>query len=252
MTNKEYREHEGVSRSQLGVLLTETPMHFKFYQDNPKDSSSLNFGRACHKYILEKDEFYNEFAIIHEINRRTKEGKAQYEKFLQEHPDHDLITSEEFEQIKAMREVVWNEYPELVNGKVEQSFFWIDDATGEQCKCRPDVMVKINGRKYIVDYKTTDSCADGHFERSAKKYGYKMQAGMYREGVFQNNFDDYGFIFLAQEKKAPYAVRVYECTDEFLNEGYDQFREAIAIYHECKTSNNWYGYERTCLIEEGE
>ena len=28
-------------------------------------------------------------------------------------------------------------------------------------------------------------------------------------------------MFIAQEKEAPYAVRVYVCTDEYMNEGYD-------------------------------
>ena len=48
-------------------------------------------------------------------------------------------------------------------------------------------------RKFIVDYKTTDSCEDGHFERSARQYGYKFQSGMYTEGVTINTGDDYDF-----------------------------------------------------------
>ena len=35
-------------------------------------------------------------------------------------------------------------------------------------------------RKFIVDYKTSDSCEDGHFERSCRQYGYKFgKTGMY-------------------------------------------------------------------------
>lgn len=80
---------------------------------------------------------------------------------------------------------------------------------------------------------------------------------MYREGYFQNTFKDAGFVFVAQEKSAPYAVRVYMCSEEFINEGYNQFREAIGIYHACKVNNHFYGYEGPSgelseLIGEGE
>ena len=80
---------------------------------------------------------------------------------------------------------------------------------------------------------------------------------MYREGVFQNTFDDYKFAFVAQEKKAPYASRVYICDDDFVREGYEAFREAIGIYHWCKENDNWFGYQgpdnmTTLLIGEGD
>ena len=99
------------------------------------------------------------------------------------------------------------------------------------------------GKPYIVDYKTTESCENGHFERSAQKYGYQFQAGMYCEGVFQNTFTEYGFAFVAQEKTPPYASRVYICDADYIKRGYDTFRELIGIYHDCKLSGKWYGYE---------
>ena len=78
---------------------------------------------------------------------------------------------------------------------------------------------------------------------------------MYTEGVFQNTFEQYRFAFVAQEKKPPYVVRVYICTPEFVQQGYDKFRELIGIYHQCKKTGNWYGYEGpenmvTELLEE--
>ena len=95
-----------------------------------------------------------------------------------------------------------------------------------------------------MDYKTTTSCEDGAFERSCRKYGYKLQAGMYTEGVFNKLLNgDLGFAFVAQEKTPPYAVRVYFCDDGFIEEGTDLFRELIEIYHNCKESGEWPGYE---------
>lgn len=258
MSQKEYREAEGISRSEL-FKIARSPMHFKYAMENPADSTSLAFGRALHKYVLEKDDFGNDYIILPEINRRTKDGKAEYERYQLEAFDkgRELVSRADMTVIMAMYEAVMA-HPmarALLTGEHEKDFFWTDAVTGEKCKCRPDCMTEYGGSKYIVDYKSTDSCEDGHFERSCRKYGYKFQAGMYTEGVFQNTFEQYGFAFVAQEKNPPYAVRVYFCTPEFVAQGYDQFRELIGIYHSCKETGNWYGYEGamnvpTELLEE--
>lgn len=257
MTNGEYRAHEGISKSQL-FKIAKSPYHFKYAMENPQqDTKSLLFGRAAHKYILERDDFYQEFAIMPIMERRSNTGKERYERFIAENVGKDIISQDEFEIILQMAEVVKNnpEAAALLMGEHERSFFWIDGETGEACKCRPDCLTNYQGMKYIVDYKTTDSCEDGHFERSCRTYGYKLQAGMYTEGLFQNTLEQYGFAFVAQEKTAPYAVRVYLCTPEYIAQGYDQFRELIGIYHNCKETGEWYGYEGpmnliTELLEE--
>lgn len=261
VTNDEYRAKEGVSRSQLSILLSQTPLHFKYAEENKgkEDTPALVFGRAAHKYILEKESFFDEFAVAPQCDRRTKDGKEIYANFLIQSEGKSVISSDDYKAIEEMSKAI-DETPlarPLLTGECEQSFFWTDAETGEICKIRPDCITEYAGKKYLVDYKTTDSCADGHFERSVRKFGYKFQSGMYREGFFQNTFDDVGFVFVAQEKKPPYAARVYFCSDEFINEGCEQFRKAISIYHYCKETGNWYGYSGpdntlTYLYEEGE
>lgn len=246
ITNKEYRLSEGISRSELNILLTQSPMHLKYAQENAREETlALLEGRAAHKLILEPDTFFNEFALIPKCDRRTKEGKEIYSAFLSESEGKDILIEDSMIKVREMANaMLQNETAvKFLTGIHEKSFYWTDAQTGERCKVRPDCLTEVDGVKYIVDYKTTDSCADGHFERSVRKYGYKFQAGMYREGIFQNTFEDYKFAFVAQEKKPPYATRVYICNDDFINEGYEQFRQAIGIYHWCKEHNNWYGYE---------
>lgn len=258
MTDKEYREHEGISRSEL-FKISKSPLHFKYAKEHPaeSDSPSLLFGRAVHKYLLEPETFDSEFAVAPNVNKRTKAGKEEFARFMVENPGKEVITLDDFTKIQEMAMAVRKNpvAASLLKGTHEQTFFWTDSITGEKCKCRTDCITEFEGKKYIVDYKTTDSCEDGHFERSCRKYGYKFQAGMYTEGVFQNTLDQYGFVFVAQEKSAPYAVRVYFCTPEYVNQGYDQFREYLGVYHACKESGDWYGYEGpmntvTELLEE--
>lgn len=246
MTNKEYRQHEGVSSSQLKILFNKTPFHLKYAIENPEgDTPALLFGRASHKYILEKDDFFNEFAVAPVCDRRTKEGKELYNAFIEASENKEVISADDFARITEMDSAI-DSVPlarQLLTGICEQSFFWTDADTNEPCKCRPDCLTEFEGEKYIVDYKTTDSCTDGHFERTCRKYGYKLQTGMYCEGLYNNEFEEYGFAFVAQEKTAPYAVRVYICDPGFIKEGKDQFKTALGTYHYCKENDNWYGYE---------
>lgn len=245
MTNKEYRDHEGISKSQL-FKITKSPAHFKYFLNNPtEDSPALLFGRACHKYILEPETFFDEFAIQPNVDRRTKEGKTEYQKFLDESVGKDVISIVDYETIKEMADVIRNnKYANTLisDGEYEQSYFWTDEETGEPCKCRPDIVKQIKERHIIVDYKTTDDAETSAFMKSAIKYGYDLQAGMYSEGMKKNTGHDYMFVFLAQEKKPPYAINIVECNADFMAEGNQLFHDLLSLMHKCKVEDNWYGY----------
>lgn len=245
MSNKEYREHEGISKSQL-YKITQSPLHFKYALDNPtEDTPALLFGRAVHKYILEKEDFEKEFAVAPNVDRRTKAGKEEWALFQVNNEGKDIISQDDFETIKAMAEVVeCNKIAKrLLTGKHERSFFWEDEQTQEICKCRPDCLATIGDNHIIVDYKTTDNAEQEAFMKSAIKYGYDLQAGMYTEGMKSNTGNDYSFIFVAQEKKPPYAINILQADEYFMKEGNNLFHDLLGIYHECKLTDNWYGYE---------
>lgn len=244
-----YEEAEGIRRSDLWYI-SKSPRHFKWHMDHKGDeepSKALEFGILAHEAILDPEAFIKKYIGVPKINRRSIDGRESYEKLMKWCDEiHKVpIYEGDLKTIAAMMYAVELNKPAyaLLRGEHEKEFYWNDDLTGEPCKCKVDCLTEYEGKKYIVDYKTTESCADGHFERSAMKYGYQFQAGMYTEGVFQNTFEEYGFAFVAQEKKPPYAVRVYICEPGWVKRGYDQFREFIGIYHDCKQTGNWYGYE---------
>lgn len=245
-----YESAPGIRRSDLWVI-NKTPRHFKSHMAHKEDekSKALEFGIAVHMHTLDLQKFTDKYLIVGEdIDRRTKAGRETYKSILEccRRSGKTPLDEEEYEKIKSMfvslkfySPLAW----QLLQGEHEKEYYWTDDLTGEQCKCKVDCITEYQGKPYIVDYKTTDSCEDGAFERSARKYGYQFQAGMYCEGLFQNTFKEHGFAFVAQEKNPPYAVRVYICDPEWIKRGYDKFRELIGIYHYCKETDNWYGYE---------
>jgi exodeoxyribonuclease VIII len=65
---------------------------------------------------------------------------------------------------------------------------------------------------------------------------------MYSKGVEVNTGKKPIFVFIAIEKKPPYAINILQADELFVRRGYDLFREYIGIYSECKKTNVWWGY----------
>lgn len=244
MTEKEYRQSEGISRSELWRL-RESPEKFKWFQEHPEPSTpALIFGAAVHKLLLEPDTFDAEFAVAPECDRRTKDGKEAYGAFLPTADGKDIISLADYKAAAEMAQKAL-ETPfvkKLLDGEREKPFYWVDDLTGEACKIRVDCISTIGGKPVIVDYKTAADASTDGFTRSVLNYGYDFQAGMYCEGVEKVTGQKPLFVFVAQEKTAPYAVNILQADDLMVQRGCDIFRELIGTYHECKQTGNWFGY----------
>lgn len=244
MTEMEYRKHPAISRSELWHI-RESPQKFKYYKENPPEPTpALLFGQVFHKMLLEPDTFNYEFVVAPDANRRTKEGKQMWEDFVSEHENQTIITAEMCTHAKEMCDAVKREplAVKLLNGAAEVPFFWTDEMTGEDCKCRVDVLNTEYSQPIIVDVKTTADASTDAFIRSAINYGYDFQAAMYSEGVEKSICKKPLFVFIAVEKDPPFSVNILQSDELMLRRGYDIFREYIGIYHDCKVSGNWYGY----------
>ena len=250
MNEREYNSAPGIRRSDLWKI-NESPEKYKYYQDHPLEKTpALLFGSAAHSFILEPDKFDEDYAVAPIVDRRTKEGKSEWELFCTENSNKDIISAEDFKIIQEMAAAIWRN-PIANNliygkGKTEVPFFWIDKDTGEKCKVKLDRLVRIDRRFVVVDYKTALSAETTRFCNEIPKLGYHLQAAMYTEGVMKKKRLKYrpDFIFVVQEKKEPYSVNViYVPFDSgVMLYGQDQFRELLGILHQCKLTDNWYGF----------
>lgn len=248
MNEREYNEAEGIRRSDLWRM-EDSPEKFKYFLDHPiEQTQAMAFGSACHKYVLEKSDFLKEYAIAPEVNRRTNAGKEAWDSFCAANEGKTIITPDEYETMKEMRQAV-ERCPlakKLLFGKgeTESPFFWTDPDTGESCKIKTDRVVKYNRKTYVVDYKTTQSAETFRFNSDIWKMGYYFQAGMYSEGVkITRKLKKLpGFLFVAQEKKPPYSVNVIEVSDEVMKAGVAKFHQLLDKYHDCKALDFFPGY----------
>lgn len=244
MTEKEYRQHPAISRSEL-FKIAESPEKFKYYQENPEEPTpALVLGQLFHAMALQPETVAEQFAVAPNVDRRTKEGKKEWLEFQEMSKGWTVATEDMIEQATAMCEALKrNEFvAKLLKGEKEKPFFWVDDLTNEECKCRADCITNINGLDIIVDLKTAENADTDTFMRHAVKYGYDLQAAMYSEGVRKCTGKECAFVFIVIEKKPPYAVNILQADKAFITHGFDMFRELLGIYHDCKQTGNWYGY----------
>lgn len=240
-----YDELPALRRSALWEM-RKSPAHYKYAVENPKEpTDALMFGIATHMAVLEPERYADSYITAPKIDRRTKEGKEEWAKLMAS--GKEILTAEDSEKITDMIAAIQSDprASALIRGEHEVPIVWTDPETGERCKCRPDIIN--DDLNLIVDYKTALSCADGAFERDARMFGYQLQAAMYREGLLQVTSKTYGFAFLAQEKSAPYAVRVYMCDPGWIDDGMEIYRELLKKYHDCKVKNEWPGYKEVTL-----
>ena len=249
MNEREYNTADGVRRSDLW-LIQDSPEKFRWHLDHPDEGEptpALVFGQAAHKMLLEPMEFTDEFAIAPDgIDRRTKDGKAAWAAFLEQNAGRTIITMDVFSQIKDMAAKA-NADPtvrKLLSGRHEVPFFWTDPDTGVKCKVKLDCLTHLEDMPVVVDYKTCKSAKTDAFMRDAYSYGYHLQAAMYTEAVMQKQrlTERPMFVFVCQEKDAPYSMNIITVPEDTMNYGLDVMRELLGIYAACEKSGNWYGY----------
>ena len=192
MTEREYNEADGVRRSDLWMM-RESPEKYLYAVTHPDEEKTpaLVFGSMVHKLILEPETFGDEYVLAPVVDRRTKEGKAAWQDFLDRAGEKTVITMEDYAKACEMAEAV--EKHRIANGLIngaqrhEEAFFWTDPDTGETCKVRVDALKADKDGVCVIDYKTTmDASTDSFVLRDMLRYGYTLQSYMYAEGVRVN------------------------------------------------------------------
>lgn len=160
-------------------------------------------------------------------------------------PGRIVLSPEQWDQLHAMAAAVHN-HPAAgallcsVPGEAEKSVYWNDPTTGVLCRCRPDWWREDD---VLVDLKTTDDASPEGFAKSMANWRYDVQAPFYMDGVkLATGRNVKAFVFIAVEKKPPYAVGVYVLDSASLDIGRAMYQNDLLVYAECLANDNWPGY----------
>lgn len=219
-----YGDHDFITNSQMGHLKKSPLAYQKYKKYGMPDTNALIFGRAFHWAILEPEKFEEK---THIFTGKVRRGKA-WDEFKEEY-DKDancILLQNEYNDLKCMQDVIMSnaECQELLyGGKNEAVSCWEDEDSGVFCKGKADKVKK----DCVIDLKTTASGEFHSFKGSAYKYGYNRQSAFYMDGFNKNSF-----IFIVIEKSSPYNLYIYECSENFIESGRDEYKNLLNVYKE--------------------
>ena len=238
--NEAYHAGPGVSKSGLWEILTKSPMHYAFAPR--EETNHFDLGNAGHIAVLEPETFEAR------VYRGPEDRRGNKWKDAQEYCQIDgkvLLTSGDYDKALMIRDAIHadallNSVIQSSAARVENSAFWTDEGTSTLCRCRPDLWRPDMG--LVIDLKTTTNASADKFSRSVLDYGYHAQEAFYSEGMAASGNAIEGFLFLAVEKKDPFAFAIYELPPSIVADGAAKMRRALGIYAECERTDTWPGY----------
>lgn len=131
-------------------------------------------------------------------------------------------------------------------GLAEQTLVWRDAQTGVWRRALLDWLPHgHSGRMILADYKTTRDASPTALAKAVHDYGYGQQAQWYLDGVVELGLAgplDPAFVFVFQEKSAPYLVTVAELDAPTMRIAAAKNRAAMVTFADCMRRGHWPGY----------
>lgn len=249
-----YFEIKSTSNSDLKYF-KKSPEYYQYYKKNGgEERPHLVFGSALHTLVLEPKKFDRDYYIMDEskrpvpdknyktlLNREWK--KEQYQ--IASSKDQSLITTDEHEMIKVMRDKLYASPPakeklEYTRNKYEKIIEW--KWKGFNCKAKADIVNDV----FLADLKTTTNADEFEFQSEIFKFDYYRQGGMYLDGDAGGNINfnqKKDFYFIAIEKKQPFGVSVHKLSNDVVEYGVREYRSLVEQLATCYKTKQWPGYE---------
>jgi hypothetical protein len=275
MPDADYRKAPGVSNSILKHISQSgddvgSPAHFKANLARPmKDTDALFFGRMVHSRILTPDaalpnvevapDFYAAPADCDAVKKKKVaagdllpwHGASSYCKnwnFERVEKGIRVVTADEMESMNGVVNAIAKNpiaAMALASGAAEVSLFkqyWLD-------RSKPPILRKarldwIPNGPALVDIKTTIDARKDEFSKSYFKFRYYVQAAYYLDLWNECNPDNQktNFVFIAVEKKAPFALNVFDVTPRSMEAGRAEYRRNLHLLMACMETDSWPAY----------
>lgn len=244
--DKEYHAAPGLSSSLLKLLLR-SPAHYKAREH--KDTAALRFGIAFHCAVLEPVKYAMHKLVQPECDRRTKDGKEDYQDFMDTvKPDDIVLTEADNDCINYMQLAIFNHGVSL-DGECEQSGKYHSKEYNVDLRIRPDLMRD----DLIIDVKTCEDARPLAVKRAIQNFDYDLSAALYLDvanHIAPNRFNHFEWVFV--EKKPPYGVAVYRADDSLIEQGRLKYIKALDNYKYAVDNNNWFCYtKKTTMLYGG-
>ena len=236
MITLEQLQERPLSYSSLKEF-AKSPRHYLDYLNRKKETTpAMLFGSMVHCLLLEPEKFEKDFAVMGSVDRRTKDGKEAYAKFVEETAGREVVMQNDYNDAKALADNV------LSNPKIKQ---YIDNCHQREHEFRVGMWgLPIRGffdgvaDDYILEIKTTQDATPDTLIKDFYNRQYHLQAGIY------NLVSSKPIKYLIIETKAPYDSYIANTSTDYIEKGQKLLSSVLEKFDKCMNENAWdKGYE---------
>jgi len=219
-----------ISNSRLSAF-KRSPAHLIAYLTSDRiQTPAMAFGSAFHMALLEPDNFKQTYVTAPEIDRRSKEGKIQYDKFVYEADGKEILSAQDANRIdKMINSVLTNTVAsERLSActQFEAEFSWNNADTGLPMRGIIDAI----GPNFLIDVKSTTNADPRLFQQDIFRNNYHRQAAIYLDALDHPSHID--FYFIAVEKDEPYGVSVHRMDPHAIEIGRKNMIDQLLEYRQ--------------------
>jgi hypothetical protein len=191
-----------ISHSALKAFAKSPNHYLQYVAGEAPRTDAMVAGSALHCFVLEPHEFDARYIVAPKIDRRTKEGKQEFEAFSLQATGRDVLTQADFDNIQRMRQAIFDN--PTAAGLIESANAYEQGIAKELQGIEFRGIADGIADTWIFDLKTTQDASPEGFQRQAHNLGYHEQAALYTQA-----FNVPRFYWICVESAAPHNVAVY-------------------------------------------
>jgi exodeoxyribonuclease VIII len=229
---QDYRFSQGLSKHEFDNFLVSPAYYIWKKTKEWKPSRDMILGTLIHSAAIEGRI---EYAVGPNVDKRTKDGKAEWQTFCEENIGKEIITPDEEKRIVCTVAKATSFLEQVKIEHVEASMYW--ERGGVMCKGRPDIIGTFEGRPAIIDLKTTSDF--NKFDQKFWSFGYDIQAAWYRRGLMEITGKDCDFWFLVTDTEEPHFAQWVLLSGEAIEKADARIDEELERFLECSEGAHW-------------
>jgi exodeoxyribonuclease VIII len=185
---------------------SKSPNHcLAYYAQTIEPTPAMQLGSAVHCAILEPDKLKERYVVAPQVDRRTKEGKAEWEAFTASAGERTVLTREQGETLAAVTAAVFAD--PISHDLINACTTFEEEIIGQILGTPYKGILDMRCNDFIADIKTcTDASAEA-FSRQAFNLMYHEQAAAY---AILAEKPEIPFYFIAVETSPPYNTQVFK------------------------------------------
>lgn len=220
-------------------LMAKSAAHFA--EGYGAETGPMRKGTALHAYLLGGDKS----VAVYTGGARNPKFKA-WQAFQAAHAGQHILIPSELEKVAGMRKAIerharasW-----LLDGIQERRIHWTD--AGRACMGTPDSVIPKDGKKILVELKTSETSHPELFRFKCRRYHWHAQVAWYARGV--ELCGEYGagpvdeHYIVAVESSAPYPVTVFRLDQPSLEAGAKMTRLWLEQLAVCEANDHFPAY----------